>query len=1065
MIGFAFTGQTGFSANRYWVASSGGNWNSTANWSNRSGGSGGSSVPGSSDMVYFTNAGNCVINANVNVKGISITASCTGTISVNSGVTITVASSDFTQEGGTFTGGDQLIRINGSFDLSGGTFNSTSGTLQVTSNFTFSGGTFNHNNGTVCFSVAQTITGNTTFYDLLFVSSGGIYTIASGTTITSVHNVTIDGSASCTFNTGTLAIKGDLTLSSTSNNTVNGGNATFLFNGTGAQTIQSAISEIIVGTNERMCALPNVEINKVSGSLNLSGLISLNGTSWNTTAGAALINPGTSTINIVSSITFTGENLSFYNFHIWPNSATITLSPASYVLTATNNVTVNGTGYYAINTGTLAIKGDLNLLSTSTSAANGGTGTILFDGTGAQQVNSYTTDLNYVCALPSVTINKTSGSLSFSGTINVAGTSWNTIAGNSLIDFGTSVINILKSCTITGQDLSMYDLVITGTFNTVTINSGVTWVCNHLLTLAGGGNWYQINTGTINAKGNILVVNTNTSNNVGGSATILIDGDQDQTLTGSGVEGGGKLPVVEINKTGGTLYLSDIISTGNNWNYVSGNVDASTYNSTLDFYKTSVIDGQGISSTMAFNHVIFSGFISLGGNMDVNGNFTIRTGVNNRLDVNATSNYQLNVAGNWTNNNSVTATSFNQQSGKVVFDGSGTQQLSLASTSHTETFYNMEMNNTGGGLILNAPIIISNNLNFISGTISSTSGNLVTFNNAATATNASNSSFVSGPVLKTGNQAFTFPVGKNAAYAPISISAPTATTDQFTAEYFQADPQTSYNTNSKDASIDHVSRCENWNLNRTTGSSNVSVKLSWDARSCGITNPSDVRVALWSGRQWTNSGNGGTTGTTAAGTVTSGGALSAFGAFTLSSAAATNPLPIELLSFTGACNNKSIVLQWKTASEINNHYFTIEQSTNGKNWEVLETIEAKNLLTGSAYYFEDNKNVSNAVNYYRLKQTDFDGTSTRFNIIEVKSCSISSQDITFYPNPSTGVVYIQTNGFDSTTSSIVIYNSYGEEMLNTDLNEQLDLTNLPKGTYFCYIHLPSGAISKKLVLQ
>lgn len=1058
-----FISQTALSANRYWIGADGGSWNNSTNWSDRLGGLSIGILPSVSDIVIFDGLASCSIDANVNVKGISIATTYTGSITVNSGIIITVAASGFTQAGGTFNGGDQLIRINGMFSLSGGIFNSTTNTLQISSNFGFTGGTFNHNNGTVSFSSAQTITGNATFYDILFVSSGGIYTIALGTTIKSIHNVTISGGASCTFNTGTLELTGDLTLISTSNNTVNGGSATFLFDGTGIQKIQSAITEIIVGTNERMCSLPNVEINKTSGSLNLSGLISLNGTSWKTTAGADLINPGTSTINLNSSITFTGENLTFYNIHIWPNSSTITLSPASFVLTATNNVIINGGGYYSLNTGTLEIKGDLTLISTSTSAINGGTGIMLFDGTGVQSINSSTSDLNYVCALPSIAINKTSGSLNLIGTINVAGTSWNTIAGSSLINFGTSVINLLRSCTVSGQDLNMYDLVITGTFNTITINSGVTWISNHRLTLAGGNSWYQINTGTINAKGDILVTNTNTSNNVGGSATILIDGGADQTLTGSGIEGGGKLPIVLINKTSGILTLSSIISTGNNWTYIAGNVDAAT--STLDFYKTSVIDGQGTSTTMSFFNVIFSGFISLGGNMDVNGDFVIRTGVNNRLDVNSTSNYQLNVAGNWTNNNSVTATSFNQQSAKVVFDGTSTQQLTLASTAHTEIFYSMEINNSSGGLIINAPVTVTSNLNFIAGKIYTSSVNLISLNNAATATGASNASFISGPVMKTGNQAFTFPVGKNNSYAPLSISSPGVNTDQFTAEYFQVDPNGAYNTSSKDASLDHISRCETWTLNRTTGTSTVFVTLNWDTHSCGITNKSDLRVTRWNGTQWTNLGNGGTTGTNTAGSIVSSGVISSFGVFTLSSAAATNPLPVNLLFFTGECTNKTIQLNWKTASENNNNYFTIEHSLDGAHWEILETIVAKNLLAGASYAIQDKKNVYSSSNYYRLKQTDFDGSSTYFRTIEAKSCDKVPEEINIYPNPSTGVYHIQTNELTDRIISFVIYNSTGLEIIRSDFDKEFNLSGLPPGIYFCYFHLPNNNISKTILLQ
>ncbi len=84
-----------------------------------------------------------------------------------------------------------------------------------------------------------------------------------------------------------------------------------------------------MGTNEKICALPNIEINKLSGSLNLIGLINLSGPSWKTTSGASLINPGTSMVNINANITFTGQNLSLFNIHIFANSQLITLSPAS----------------------------------------------------------------------------------------------------------------------------------------------------------------------------------------------------------------------------------------------------------------------------------------------------------------------------------------------------------------------------------------------------------------------------------------------------------------------------------------------------------------------------------------------------------------------------------------------------------------------------------------------------------------------------------------------------------------------------------------------------------------
>lgn len=1059
-----------FSANRYWVGSGLGNWSSTSNWSNASGGSTGFSVPGVSDIVIFDggNTTNCAINVSINVNGFNISSLYTGVISLNSGITTTVAATGFSQSGGTFTGNNANISINGPFSLAGGSFTSTTAILQVTSNFTNSSGIFNHNNGTVAFATTQTITGNTAFFNILFGAGGGTYTIASGTTISSSNNVTISSTGACFINTGTVAIRGHLTLTSSSNNSVNGGSATFLFDGTGTQNITSAISSIILGTNEKICALPNIEINKSSGSLNLIGLINLNGTSWKTTAGASLVNPGTATVNINSSVTFTGQNLSLYNIHIYANSQLITLSPATYVLTSTNNVIINGGSYYQVNTGILEILGDLTLLNAGASALNGGTGTFLFDGTATQNINSSVSSLNYVCALPNVVINKSSGALNLIGIINFSGASWNTVAGASLINAGTSVVNLLTHTTLSGQDLSLYDISITGNFTTTTISSGLVWTSTHLMTLAGSSSWYQINTGTLNAKGDVLVTNTNTSNNVGGNAVLLFDGTANQTLTGSGVAGGGRLPKVRINKTGGTLTLqNNIISTDNDWTYIQGTVDAITNASKIDFHKTSVIDGQGTSATMAFYNVSFTGFISLGGNMDVNGNFDITSGVNNRLDV-TSNNYQINLAGNWTNNNSVTALSFNQQNGRVIFDGGNAQALTLASSAHSETFYNLEMNNSSIGLTLNAPVTVSNQVNFIAGNIVSSASNILLLNNAVTATGASNSSFVSGPVRKTGNQAFTFPVGKNAVYAPIAINAPSVNTDQFTAEYFKTDPDPFYSVVSKDVSLDHVSRCEYWILNRTAGTSNVKVTLSWDTRSCGITNLSELAIARWDGSQWRDHGNGGTTGSTSTGTIITLAAVAAFSPFTLASTTSANVLPIELISFTGKCDNSKVILKWSSATEINNDYFTLESSEDAINWESIGSLPGAGNSLVIRHYSLAIAQPYETLAYYRLKQTDFNGTVEYSDIIAIDKCQndLPENNLVIYPNPSTGVINLIHNGDKNQLVSIRIYNAEDKEIYASPVYQSsIDITNMPDGIYFVHFTIDSESIIKKIVVM
>jgi hypothetical protein len=88
----------------------------------------------------------------------------------------------------------------------------------------------------------------------------------------------------------------------------------------------------------------------------------------------------------------------------------------------------------------------------------------------------------------------------------------------------------------------------------------------------------------------------------------------------------------------------------------------------------------------------------------------------------------------------------------------------------------------------------------------------------STATGASNSSFVSGPVKKIGNTAFVFNVGSGSTYRPLTITAPSNTSDAFTAEYFSTG-QTIGST--KDTTITFVSDCGYWKLDRNVGSSNI----------------------------------------------------------------------------------------------------------------------------------------------------------------------------------------------------------------------------------------------------
>lgn len=98
------------------------------------------------------------------------------------------------------------------------------------------------------------------------------------------------------------------------------------------------------------------------------------------------------------------------------------------------------------------------------------------------------------------------------------------------------------------------------------------------------------------------------------------------------------------------------------------------------------------------------------------------------------------------------------------------------------------------------------------------------------------------------------------------------------------------------------------------------------------------------------------------------------------------PLPIELLSFSAECSNQKIIISWITASEINNHFFTIERSAEGVNFQNIGTIAGAGNSNQNPYYtFEDSEPLE-GISYYRLKQTDFDGKFEYSKVIAVENC-------------------------------------------------------------------------------
>ena len=104
-------------------------------------------------------------------------------------------------------------------------------------------------------------------------------------------------------------------------------------------------------------------------------------------------------------------------------------------------------------------------------------------------------------------------------------------------------------------------------------------------------------------------------------------------------------------------------------------------------------------------------------------------------------------------------------------------------------------------------------------------------------------------------------------------------------------------------------------------------------------------------------------------------------------------LPIELLYFNGVRFETVNKLSWSTASEKNNDYFNIEKTKDGNDWiEIANLPGAGNSSTQLFYSFADDK-AESIINYYRLKQTDYDGKFKYSDIISIDNRDVDSKEI------------------------------------------------------------------------
>jgi hypothetical protein len=181
----------------------------------------------------------------------------------------------------------------------------------------------------------------------------------------------------------------------------------------------------------------------------------------------------------------------------------------------------------------------------------------------------------------------------------------------------------------------------------------------------------------------------------------------------------------------------------------------------------------------------------------------------------------------------------------------------------------------------------------------------------------------------------------------------------------------------------------------------------------------------------------------------------------------TQPLPIELLYFNAEPVGEKVICRWETSSEINNDYFEVERSDNGKSFEVIGKVSGfgAGISSESRTYSITDADQCNTTRYYRLKQVDIDGRDSYSETVAV-NCK-SAGEIDLYPNPANTDINYQFHYTENTVLTVNILDVYGRVVYNENVNVQKGMNSLSckidelaSGAYYISISNPVNSTVK-----
>jgi hypothetical protein len=177
-------------------------------------------------------------------------------------------------------------------------------------------------------------------------------------------------------------------------------------------------------------------------------------------------------------------------------------------------------------------------------------------------------------------------------------------------------------------------------------------------------------------------------------------------------------------------------------------------------------------------------------------------------------------------------------------------------------------------------------------------------------------------------------------------------------------------------------------------------------------------------------------------------------------------LPVELITFNAQLIRRQVHLNWSTASELDNKYFEVEHSLDGKTFAILGQITGAGTTQSAQQYAFVHSSPLPGTNYYRLRQVDQNGQVAYSILRSVLFGEASSYKI--FPSPATEMLYVQWQQSTEQVLNWAIYNTVGKlievgQVDSADTALEIPIQRLPKGGYVLHLLQEQNSVAHKFI--